>query len=211
MEQPFHSVRSIPQKAFTPARAAGLAAALLLQAGFFYAIVSGLAATLVQKLPDVLKVDVQQEKITPKPPPPPPPQVDLPPPPSAPPPVINIATDAPTNTITVTNKPPPPAPPPPPVHQAVTTPVSIGRAHQCTQNYPEVSIRLNEEGTTTLSFKIGVDGSVSGATVSKSSGSERLDAAAISCVERSWHYTPQKVDGQPQETTWQANVQWKLH
>ena len=49
MEQPFHSVRSIPQKAFTPARAAGLAAALVLQAGFFYAIVSGLAATLVQR------------------------------------------------------------------------------------------------------------------------------------------------------------------
>jgi periplasmic protein TonB len=210
MEQPFHSVRSIPQKPFTPARAAGLAAALLLQAGFFYAIVSGLAATLVQKLPDVLKVDVQQEKITPKPPPPPPPTVDLPPPPSAPPPVINIATDAPTNTITVTNKPPPPAPPPPVVHQAVTTPVSIGRAHSCLDKYPEVSVRLNEEGTTTLSFHVTTDGGVSDVSVAKSSGSERLDTAAVACAGR-WHYKPQTVDGNPVETPWQAAVQWKLH
>jgi protein TonB len=211
MEQPFHSVRSIPQKAFTPARAAGLAAALVLQAGFFYAIVSGLAATLVQKLPDVLKVDVQQEKITPKPPPPPPPTVDLPPPPSAPPPVINIALDAPTNTITVTNKPPPPAPPPPPVHQAVSTPVSVGRPHVCGGDfYPEVSVRLNEEGTATASFKVMADGSVSDVTVAKSSGSDRLDAATIKCVGH-WRYKPATQDGAAVETPWQAAVQWKLH
>src|SRR4029077_3369449 len=99
----------------------GMAAALLLQAGFVYAIVSGLAATLIQKLPEELKVAVEQEKIIRKPPPPPPPQVDIPPPPVAPPPEINIQMDVPQqSTITVTNKPPPP----PVVHQAVSTPVS---------------------------------------------------------------------------------------
>jgi len=205
MEQPFHSMRSVPNPAITPRRIIGFAAALALQAGFVYALVSGLAATLVEKLPEVLKVDVQQEKIAPKPPPPPPPQVELPPPPVAPPPVINIQTEtAPTNTITVTNK------PPPPVHKVETIPASIGRPHTCTQNYPEVSVRLNEEGTTTLSFKINTDGHVSDVSVSKSSGYDRLDNAAVSCVQR-WTYRPKTVDGQPVETNWEANVLWKLH
>ncbi len=207
MEQPFHSIRSVPNRPITPQRAVGMAAALLLQAGFVYALVSGLAATLIQKLPEELKVAVEQEKIIPKPPPPPPPQVDIPPPPVAPPPEINIQMDVPQqSTITVTNKPPPP----PVVHQAVSTPVSIGRPHTCQQNYPEVSVRLNEEGTTTLSFHVMTDGSVSNVSVAKSSGSDRLDNAAVSCAQR-WRYKPATQDGNAMETPWQANVQWKLH
>lgn len=207
MEQPFHSQRAVPQSRLTPARIAGLGASLLLQAGFVYAIISGLAGQIISKLPEELKVAVEQEHITPKPPPPPPPQVDLPPPPVAPPPEINIMTDAPVSPITVTNKPPPP---PPPVHAAVSTPVSVGRPHVCQQNYPEVSVRLNEEGTTTLSMKVMADGSVSNVTVAKSSGYSRLDDAAVSCAGR-WHYKPASQDGNPVEMNWQANVQWKLH
>ena len=208
MDQPFHSMRNIPQRTITPQRAIGMVAAVLLQAGFVYALVSGLAATMIQKLPDVLKVDVEREKIIPKPPPPPPPQVDIPPPPTAPPPEINIQVDAPAPSITVSNKPPPVAPPV--VHQAVSTPVAIGRPHVCIQNYPEVSIRLNEEGTTTLSFRVMTDGSVSNVAVAKSSGSDRLDTAALSCAGK-WHYKPPTVDGAPVEAPWQANVVWKLH
>jgi protein TonB len=187
---------------------AGLGASILLQAGFVYAIVSGLAGQIMSKLPEELKVAVEQEKIAPKPPPPPPPQVELPPPPVAPPPEINIESPVTTSPITVTNKPPPPAPPV--VHAAVSTPVSVGRAHVCQQNYPEVSVRLNEEGTTMLSMKVMTDGSVSGVSVAKSSGFPRLDDAAVSCASR-WHYKPASQDGAPVEMSWQANVQWKLH
>jgi|GEM_PF-2280610 len=209
MEQPFHSMRTIQGRGLTPQKMAGLAAAVVLQIGFVWALVSGLAATLVEKLPEELKVAVEQEKIQPKPPPPPPPQVDIPPPPSVPPPAINIQVETQTQPITVTNKPPPPAPPPV-VHQSVTTPVSVGRPHTCLDKYPETSVRLNEEGTTLLSFKVMTDGSVSDVTVAKSSGYPRLDEAAVSCVGR-WHYSPQKVDGNPVEASWQSNVQWKLH
>src|SRR5215469_16592747 len=153
MDQPFHSMRSVQGRGFTPQKAAGLAAAIILQAGFVWALVSGLAATLVEKLPEELKVAVEQEKIEAKPPPPPPPQVDIPPPPSVPPPAINIQVETQASPITVTNKPPPPAPAPV-VHQSVTTPVSIGRPHQCADKYPETSVRLNEEGTTMVSFKV---------------------------------------------------------
>lgn len=207
MEQPFHSLRSAQTNRLTQQKIFGLLAAIALQAGFVYALISGLAATLIQKLPQELKVAVEQEKVIPKPPPPPPPQVDLPPPPSAPPPEINIQVDTQASPITVSNKPPPPAP----VHQAVVSPVSIGRQHECgSKFYPEVSMRLNEEGVTTISFHIMTDGSVSNVVIAKSSGFSRLDEASIPCATR-WHYTPKTVDGVPIETDWQANVVWKLH
>jgi protein TonB len=205
MEQPFHSQRAVPQSRFTPAKIAGMAASVALQAGFVFAIISGLAATVISKLPEELKVAVEQEKIAPKPPPPPPPQVELPPPPVAPPPEINIQVETQSSPITVSSKPPPP----PVQHTAVTTPVSIGRPHTCINNYPQTAQRLGQEGTTTLSFRIGTDGSVTSPSVTKSSGFESLDNAAMECVQR-WHYTPQKVDGNPVDANWTANVVWKI-
>lgn len=204
MEQPFHSVRAVPNR-FTTQKAIGFVLAVLLQAGFVYALVSGLAATLISKLPEELKVAVEQEKAIPKPPPPPPPQVDIPPPPVAPPPDINIQIEAPAPSITVSNKPPPPAP----VHQAISTPVSVGRPHVCVEQYPAMALRLGQEGTTMLSFKISTDGGVSNVTVAKSSGYDSLDSAAVSCAGR-WHYKPATQDGTPVETSWQANVVWKI-
>ena len=202
-------MRTIQGRGLTPQKMAGLAAAVVLQIGFVWALVSGLAATLVEKLPEELKVAVEQEKIQPKPPPPPPPQVDIPPPPSVPPPAINIQVETQAQPITVTNKPPPPAPPPV-VHQAVSTPVSVGRPHECASRfYPEASMRLNEEGTTLISFKVMTDGSVSDVTVSKSSGFPRLDEAAISCAGK-WRYKPATQEGNPVEASWQANVVWKV-
>jgi len=199
-------MRTVPNR-FTTQKAIGLVAAVLLQAGFVYALISGLAATLIQKLPEELKVAVEQEKIEAKPPPPPPPQVDIPPPPVVPPPEINIQveTQAPS-PITVTNKPPPP---PPVVHQAVSTPVSVGRPHVCTEQYPPMALRLGQEGTTMLSFKVTTEGGVSNVTVAKSSGYDSLDSAAVSCAAR-WHYKPATQDGTPVERDWQANVVWKI-
>ncbi len=202
-------MRTVPGKGLTPQKVAGLTAAVVLQVGFIWALVSGLAATLIEKLPEELKVAVEQEKIQPKPPPPPPPQVDIPPPPSVPPPAINIQVETTASPITVTNKPPPPAPPPV-VHAAVSTPVSVGRPHECASRfYPEASMRLNEEGTTLISFKVMTDGAVTDVTVSKSSGFPRLDEAAISCAGK-WRYKPATQEGNPVEASWQANVVWKV-
>ncbi len=199
-------MRTVPNR-FTPQKAAWMGAAVLLQAGFIWALASGLASTLIAKLPEELKVAVEQEKVQPKPPPPPPPQVELPPPPVVPPPDINIQIETQTpSPITVTNKPPPP---PAPVHQAISTPVSIGRKHECSQVYPPMSVKLGEEGITTLSFHVTTDGSVNNVTVAKSSGSQRLDDAAVSCASR-WRYKPATVDGNPVEREWQAAVQWRL-
>ncbi|MEI9931676.1 MAG: energy transducer TonB [Rhizomicrobium sp.] len=53
------------------------------------------------------------------------------------------------------------------------------------------------------------DGNVSDVTVAKSSGFDSLDNAAVSCAGH-WHYKPATQDGQAVETSWQANVQWKI-
>ena len=207
MEQPFHSMRAVPNR-FTPQKAMGLVAAVLLQAGFVYALISGLAATLISKLPEELKVAVEQEKIKPKPPPPPPPQVDIPPPPVAPPPEINIQVEAPA----------------PSDHgneqaaaagccEAADQFASVSRPPARLRPEPLLSAIVSQTwraGTTTLSFKIDTDGSVNNPVVAKSSGYDRLDQAAISCVG-SWHYKPAIQDGPPVEVSWQATVKWKLH
>lgn len=205
MQQPDHDIRIASSVQATPRRVISLGLVGALHLVLVYALVSGLAQTLIQKLPDEFKVATVEDKPIDKPPPPPPPPMEAPPPPFVPPPDIDIAADvAPANTITTqdTVKVPP--------KQAVSTPVSIGRAHTCQQYYPSLSQRLQEEGTVMLSFTISTDGSVSNPSVSKSSGIPRLDEAALSCVPH-WRYKAATQDGQPVTTQWQAAVQFKLH
>ncbi len=56
--------------------------------------------------------------------------------------------------------------------------------------YPPLSQALNEQGTTIVLVTIGPDGVPTDASVSKSSGSQRLDAAAIDSVKQSWRWQP---------------------
>ncbi len=87
---------------------------------------------------------------------------------------------------------------------------AAGGPHICTEDYPPISQRNNEEGTTLLAFRIETDGSISNVAVEKSSGFQRLDDASISCVTR-WRYKPSTKDGIPTAIPWEVNVVWKLH
>ena len=80
------------------------------------------------------------------------------------------------------------------------------RAHQF---YPATAARERREGTTTLSFRVGIDGRTNDVGVAESSGSRDLDAAAVAAV-RCWRYEPATKDGTPVEVQWQAKVSWKL-
>jgi TonB family protein len=88
-------------------------------------------------------------------------------------------------------------------------PASAGRPHACAQNYPAVSLYRHEEGATSLSFNILTDGTVDAIKVLSSSGSRRLDDAAVRCVAE-WHYRPAIKNGQLTETAWKATVNWQL-
>jgi protein TonB len=210
MEQPTHDLRSHAPGAAanTGRRTIILAAVALLHVGLVWALISGLAAGLIEKLPEELKAEVVQPKDETKPPPPPPPELQKPPPPFVPPPEINIATDAPvTNAITAVQAVQPTVVVAPP---AITSPASIGSPHQCGQKYyPSLSVRLQEQGTTGVGFDINPDGSVSSPHIEAGSGYQRLDDATLTCVVN-WHYKPAMQNGQPIKVPWHAKVAWTL-
>ena len=212
MEQPQHDLRPFRTSAASPRRVVSVAAVAALHVIVIWALASGLASQIMQKLPEEIKAEVVQEKPpdTPKTPPPPPPELQKPPPPFVPPPDINLQTEAPVAavtqvTTTITPPPPPKAAPAP----SISAPASIGRPHVCQQKYPPMAVRLGHEGTTGLSFRITTDGSVKDVKVANPSGHDELDQAAVSCAEN-WQYKPAIQNNQPVEVPWQASVRWKL-
>lgn len=62
--------------------------------------------------------------------------------------------------------------------------------------YPVESRRKHEQGTVVLMVILGIDGAVADISVSRSSGFDRLDKAALSSVRR-WKWMPTKRDGAP--------------
>jgi periplasmic protein TonB len=203
MEQPIHTIRAIHTSWLAPNRVAAMAASTAIVIGFGWALSTGLAQTMVEKSLEVLKAEVLPEKLPDKTPPPPPPDLRAPPPPYVPPPDIVIQTDAAPSATMITTQSKMATPPP------ISSPASIGRPHTCMQNYPPISQRLGEEGVTLLAFTVTSDGSVANITVAKSSGSERLDGAAVSCATN-WRYKPAIEAGHPVSVSWKTNVVWKL-
>lgn len=220
MERPAHlMIQTSPQ--FTPRKVAALSGALVLEAAAIFAVATGLTFTGVRLIPHTVEAEVIKS------PPPkveqivPPPQLVKPTVASVPPPEIQIQTQQPPPTITAAKMPPHPvvpppvqtaavpAPPAPPKPQGISAPVSIGGSHSCENEYPPSSVRLNQEGTTSIKFTVNTDGSVSGVQVVGSSGHDALDEAAIRCAS-SWRYKPALQDGQPVAAPWTTNVQWKL-
>jgi protein TonB len=209
MQQPQHDLRPFGGARATPRRFVSIAAVALLHVVIIYALASGLAAQMIQRLPDELNTEVIKEKPPDqnKLPPPPPPELVKPPPPFVPPPDINVQAETTNNNaITqVTTKVDQPKP-------QISAPASIGRPHACPNGrwYPPEAIRLNHEGTTTLAFTIGTDGGISNVTVAESSGHDELDQAAVNCAGSWSNYRPAMQNGQPISVPWKAKVTWRL-
>jgi TonB family protein len=96
-----------------------------------------------------------------------------------------------------------------PVIQKVSRPPSLSKPESCRDDYPFWARMLDQEGTSELSFTVLADGTVSGVNVTKSSGYEELDDAAVDCVKR-WHYRPGIRDNQLVDTPLNVSVAWKL-
>jgi TonB family protein len=94
-----------------------------------------------------------------------------------------------------------------PVPAPDTDPAIIGKPRDCKELYPFWSRLIGDTGTTKLAFKVVGDGTVAEAKVLESSGSERLDRAAVECVS-AWHYKPAIRQGQIADVEWQAAVRW---
>ena len=209
MEQPSHDLRPFQAQA-TPRRFFAFGAAVVLQVAIIWALATGLAQQMIDKLPDDIKADIVKEKPPeqPKTPPPPPPDMVKPPPPFIPPPDIIVSTDAPTNAITaVTNVVTPPAPKP----AAAPATLAASRNNNCASKYyPALAVRLNHEGATVVTIHIGADGNVGAVDIASSSGFPELDEAAQKCVSSVWRFSPATQNGSPIESTKQYKIVWKL-
>ncbi len=96
-----------------------------------------------------------------------------------------------------------------PVVQHVSRPPALSKPENCADNYPFWARIFGDEGTTELALTVLADGTVSGVKVSKSSGSDRLDDAAVDCVS-GWHYRPAIKDDQTIDAPMTVTVDWKL-
>ena len=175
-------------------------------------------------------------KVEPTPPPkptPPPPVAPAPTPTPTPPPVaapspappaqvppVEVAvmpSTAPTQAITaVANSAPQPTPASPaqpaaPARAAppVRTPASVSAAQCEKPDYPSASRRMEEEGTVSLRFLVGVDGKVIQSEIEKSSGFKRLDEAARAGLSKC-RFQPATVDGRPEQAWASMKYTWRL-
>ncbi len=204
MERPNHLSTEKPS---TASRLSGI----IIVAGIHVVAILGLIAALAQgqilKQMQDIKASVERDKTPPKAPPPPPPDLVKPPPPTAIVPQFTVEQAAPPPITAVVK-----APPAPPVVHAAPPPTElkpIMRTHQ-TPQYPTISQRLGEQGTSTLKVKINTEGSVVECAVEKTSSSDRLDSAACDYVKAHWKWQPPTTNGQPTEATTLVSVVWNL-
>lgn len=76
--------------------------------------------------------------------------------------------------------------------------------------YPPASIRSGEEGALALDVLVGADGRVRDAKVSRSSGSARLDVAAMNEAKLRWRLRPATRNGVPFEQWLTLRVVFRL-
>lgn len=198
----------------------GLGLVVVLHLLIFWAINSGLARSFVKKIKGPVEaVLLEEQKPDIPPPPPPPPPKNLPPPPPAyvPPVEVQVAAPAAANAIAaVSNTPQPVAPPvptaiapPAPPREPVRTSAVVNSANCEKPEYPSASRRLEEEGTVSLRFLVGVDGRVMQSEVEKSSGYKRLDEAARAGLAKCL-FKPATVDGKPEQGWASMKYTWRL-
>ena len=193
----------------------GLGLVVLLHLLLLWAINSGLARSFVKKLKGPVEaVLLEEQKPDIPPPPPPPPPKNLPPPPAYVPPVdVPVSAPPAANAIAAVSNTPQPVAPPSPAPVAAAAPVRVGavvNSANCEKpEYPSASRRLEEEGTVSLRFLVGVDGKVIQAEVDKSSGFRRLDEAARAGLAKC-QFKPATVDGKPEQAWASMKYTWRL-
>lgn len=154
-------------------------------------------------------------------PPPPPPKVvprTLPPPPA---PVIATTPVAEAAPAAMVVPPPPaeppappaepaapPAPPAPPVARTIPS-TAVSYLEPPAPVYPLASRRLQEQGEVLIKVEIGTDGRARQVLVSRSSGSPRLDNAALTAV-RAARFKPYTENGVPLVVWTTVPIQFEL-
>ncbi len=205
----------------------GITIVVLLHVLVGWAVLNGLGTKVITKVQEAVETKLIEEVKPPPPPetppPPPPPEMKAPPPPFIPPVEVQVQQPPPPQNVisAATNTPPPttslapPAPPAPPA-AAPAAPAGPSRTaavadfSTCAKpEYPKSSQRNEEEGTTTISFLIGVDGRMIDSKIQKSSGSRDLDRAAQAAIGKC-RFKPAMNNGQPEQAWVSVEYVWSL-
>jgi protein TonB len=171
-----------------------------------YAIVTGLAYSVIKKGVENLKVVDVEDKPPPPPDKPPPPPKDMPkvppppmtPPPlvrteAPPPPIVTVTQVAPTIPPVAPSPPAPPAPPPPPRKVQSAQPARGDvRSSFSNDDYPPSAIAAGAQGTAQARLTIGSDGRVVGCDLIRSTGNGALDSTTCNILRRRVKFTPAK-------------------
>jgi len=201
MERPQHELAAVAAKS-KQSRVTSLGLVIGIHVVIISALIVGLSNDQLRKEVMDISASVVAKKAAPKDLPPPPPSMVRPPPSvAAPPPQIVIAAPPPVVAAPVVAA--PPAPPPP------TELKAIEKTHSLPP-YPALSQRMGEQGTTLLKVAIDTTGKVTECTVVTSSGSTRLDAAAVEYVKANWRWQPPTQAGKPVAATTEVSVKWDL-
>ena len=86
--------------------------------------------------------------------------------------------------------------PPATATTAPTPPLAITSHAVTAADYPSESIPLQEQGVARVDYVVRIDGAVDELKITQSSGSPRLDMAALAIVSR-WRFKPAIQDGRP--------------
>lgn len=79
------------------------------------------------------------------------------------------------------------------------------------EDYPDAALRAEEQGRTGLRIEVGPDGRPTGCTVTASSGSASLDAAACKLLMRRARFTPGKdANGDPVGGAYANSFNWRI-
>jgi periplasmic protein TonB len=209
-------LRPVHGRSIKKERWPGIVFVIVVHAALIYALVTGLAQLTVASLRANLKAVVTTEVVKQNLPPPPPPDF-RPPPVIAIRPEVQLNLAAPPPQRVIANPPaPPPAPPPkvvappPPPPPPPTPPTAITSHAVTADDYPPVSIRLQEQGTVHIKYLVKEDGTVGDCAVQMGSGKSRLDDAACTMVRRRWKFKPATQQGKPVSEYLLADVIFKL-
>ncbi len=206
----YYSSPSAPETNYR--RAGGFVFVVVLHILLLWALQSGLAKTLVNKVMGPIETKMIEEiKPEEEEPPPPPPKFQAPPPVFVDMPDVTITEAPTTSTITATNAPVRAAPPPPKA-DVIIPPKVNPRSPIQQPEYPTMSRRLGEEGVAILLLTLDDAGRVTAASLDTSSGFERLDEAAVkeAMRPRLWRFLPGTINGKPAPMQFKFAVRFKI-
>jgi protein TonB len=198
-----------------------------------WALVNGLARTVIEVIKGPIETKIIEETKPPPPPPenlPPPPKFAPPPPSFVPPPEVVVnAPPTPAPAITATTIAPPPAPPvaiapaqapvveAPPAPPRVAARPAIGNVSTCApkgDDYPAIAIKEEATGTTKVRFTVDASGKLASAEVVKSAGASRahkaLDRVALQKLSECTFRPGIDENGKAVGGTFDVEYVWKL-